>query len=174
MKRMLGLMAAMTMAVAACGAPNADQDAAGVLTESVGVTGHWTIDIVDPDGTIDRTIEFDNAFVGASTLGAVLAGDVQVAGWQVSVFGTPDLCASGNGGCFLDAMASWDSTANELVVTAAGPVDADGTIEEVNGLVIRNPGGNGAFSAHDLVAGGQTAAIAAGQTVQIEIRYAFG
>jgi hypothetical protein len=173
-KRMLGLLAAMTMAVAACGAPDADQDAAGVVTESVGVTGHWKIDIVDPDGTIDRTIEFDNAFTGAAVLGTILDGTVQVAGWRVSVFGTPNLCASGNGGCFIDGTATWDSTAGELVVTASGPVDADGTIEEVNGLVIRDPGGNGEFSTHDLVAGGQTAPIAAGQTVQIEIRYAFG
>ena len=49
-----------------------------VLTESVGVTGHWTIDIVDPDGTIDRTIEFDNAFIGASILGTILDGIVGV------------------------------------------------------------------------------------------------
>lgn len=44
----------------------------GVLRGGIGVRGHWTIEVRNPDGTLDRREEFDNALVKSGKILAFL------------------------------------------------------------------------------------------------------
>jgi len=59
--------------------------------ENIQVHGHWTIEILDRDGTLVKRIESDNALVptGAQTLASVMSGDNTIGGWAIVVSGAP-------------------------------------------------------------------------------------
>ena len=64
----------------------------GGTQEGIHVSGHWTIDVREPDGTLAGHHEFDNAFeVGMSgPLGAdVFSGDRTAGDWMISLRAVP-------------------------------------------------------------------------------------
>lgn len=53
-------------------------------SEGVTVHGHWTIDVTEASGSLVSTSQFDNSFVGASRLAAILARSSGVGHWMLS------------------------------------------------------------------------------------------
>lgn len=71
-------------------------DESDTTSEGIQVHGHWTIEVRDPDGSVDERIEFDNALEadGARVLAELLGGERTV--WNENYFGddnTPWLIA---------------------------------------------------------------------------------
>ncbi|MEA3511148.1 MAG: hypothetical protein U9R51_06910 [Actinomycetota bacterium] len=62
-------------------------DGSGTTSEGIQVHGHWTIEVRNPDGSLDEHIEFDNALEadGARLLAELLAGGLTV--WNENYFG---------------------------------------------------------------------------------------
>ncbi len=56
--------------------------------EGIQVHGHWKIEILQSDGTLVSSYEFDNAFNGASDLMSVLKRDQSPGIWSVMLQGT--------------------------------------------------------------------------------------
>jgi hypothetical protein len=63
--------ALLVLALAASTAPS---EVSGGPDESIGVSGHWVIEVRDPDGTLVTRREFHNALSGASRLSEYLRG----------------------------------------------------------------------------------------------------
>lgn len=64
-------------------APEPGYSPSGGPGEGVKVHGHWTIEVLDPDGTRASITEFDNAFYGASILSSFLRRQASVGLWEV-------------------------------------------------------------------------------------------
>ncbi len=75
-----GVYGAQPDATAGEEAALASADGAG---ESIHVSGHWTIEVMDPDGTLVRTHEFDNYLVNAPYLPELLSREHTVGGWWI-------------------------------------------------------------------------------------------
>jgi hypothetical protein len=63
----------------------------GGTQEGIHVSGHWTIDVREPDGTLASHHEFDNALASASYLPRLLNREHTVGGWYIFLmraFGT--------------------------------------------------------------------------------------
>ena len=183
MKKVLGIAAALAVALTACGSSGSGDESAdgpgGGVSESVGITGDWTIEVLDPDGSVAESVSFRNEFVGTETIAEILMSSLTPTGWQIRLEhdafgGAPAPCNSGNGFCFFDATASWDVSAEELVVSGSTSVDNDAEIVKVGGLVVTTPGGNQPFSDHVFQPAEPNVSVSAGQVVQAEIRYSFG
>jgi len=80
--------------------------------ESIGIHGHWTIDVKNPDGTQARHVEFENGLCiggagnidgGDIVLANLLVGAYATGGWEIRL-GTPSLPTGANPGpaCFVD------------------------------------------------------------------------
>lgn len=186
MKKALGTVAALVVALSACGAPTIDEsaDARGGLSDSIDVTGNWTIDVVDPDGTVVETVEFQNAITnnGWAHLGLILSGERRTTSWQVNL--TDYAVQPGRTGCTdcnPAGTATWDGGAGAVVVSASTTPMATGdtgpmpfVIEVVAGRVSWSDGvttGSRDFSVHTL---DTPVTIEPGQSVQIEISYVVG
>jgi len=79
------LLVALTGLVMACGQANEAEEPTG---DGIQVHGHWTVTVTDPDGTVARVHEFDNAFndvTGSALLTALLAGGNSVATHSIYV-----------------------------------------------------------------------------------------
>lgn len=90
--------------VAAAQAPETDlttnaqtAPADGGPGEAVRVHGHWTIEIREPDGSLVRTVEFENALTpeGAVTLPELLARTRSVGTWSIELTGSNRACRFG-------------------------------------------------------------------------------
>lgn len=58
--------------------------------EGIGVHGHWTIDVKNPDGKLARHVEFENGLCigsGDQLLAQLLTGGVTAGGWQIKLGG---------------------------------------------------------------------------------------
>jgi hypothetical protein len=81
-----------------------DTPPAGGPSEAIKVHGHWTIDILNPDGSLVSHHEFENALTngfGASTfLNGVLSRSKRVGKWQVALGGSP-ACYPNNAPCWI-------------------------------------------------------------------------
>ena len=111
----VGVLATLTLLGAACGrsgdhnetsaAPPTEAvadtsfDASGAGdpgTEGITVHGHWQIDVHNEDGSLDRTVEFENALdQGDTALTQLLSRQATPGEWQIyidSEFGTPKPC----------------------------------------------------------------------------------
>lgn len=185
MKKLIGLLAALTMALgaAACGA-DAGETAASAgdgTTEAVNVHGDWKIDVVDPDGSTVDTIEFRNEFEGERVLSGLLAGGFSVEGWRIQIFagGEVEICPSDDF-CTAEAEAT-RRTEQSVVVTADFEPTGGGDIEFVSAQVLTDDpdsfGSYDAFSTKDLRSaegGPGVVPVEAGQIVQVEVTYTFG
>ena len=63
------------------------QRSGGETDESVHISGHWTIEVREPDGTLVSRHEFDNAFVGRRAFSSYLARSWTVGPWEVRLDG---------------------------------------------------------------------------------------
>jgi hypothetical protein len=181
MKKAAGLLAAMTMVLAACGTGAAEESAAG-LGDSVHIEGHWSIEVRNPDGSLDQRVEFQNAIVslGWETIGRLMTGEWGMEqAWAVGINGS--FCDAPNNYCALPATATFDDVATAVVVEGSitAPQDGDiGTVRSVN-KVCRFDAGRDCvadnfssfFSAHNI---SPAITVAGGQIVQVEIQFTLG
>lgn len=176
MKRLTGLLTAAILAVSACGGSSTADESAGVAVDRIGVSGQWHIDVVDPDGTIDESIDFHNEFVGQKTLADLLSMATTQTGWYIRASPLADsICAPANVGCEISpASAARDASTDELIVSGSFQADFTGDITRVDAGIVTTELGNQTISSKDLrLEPSGAIAVAAGQTVQIEIRYSF-
>jgi hypothetical protein len=139
--RLVGLLAMLAVIVASCGG--------GVVTEgadpSVGIQVHgdWTIDVYNPEGSLDRHVEFSNGLYanGAELLASAMAGQTTVGVWGVTLDGPEDLCPSSpNGDCWIPMTSgfvsledvSGDEAKETLRLASSTAVEVDGTISAVS------------------------------------------
>ncbi len=87
---LLALVCAGALFLTACGGTaSTSPGEEGALGHGIGVKGAWTIDVLDPDGTLVESVDFTNDLqdAGADRLGQLL-GRTRVPGeWSVLLFG---------------------------------------------------------------------------------------
>jgi hypothetical protein len=93
--------------------------------DGITVHGHWTIDIVNPDGRLASHNEFENALeaTGTTALSGVLARNFVPAAWQLALYG-----ANGAGAC--ERLAAPPPSDSWVVIAASGA-----TYTVMNGIV---------------------------------------
>ncbi|NND85654.1 MAG: hypothetical protein HKN46_10950 [Acidimicrobiia bacterium] len=193
-RRVMVLLAVLSTLAAGCAA---SQDAASV-PQAIGVQGAWTIDVVNPDGTVAEHVEFHNdlTFNGQSELADFLSGDRTPGRWMIrlstSGIAVPPPCSTTCNITEPDAAVagaeSFDlavDRTNPQQITLRGSVDADqaGTIQRVDTFIgscepTVAPTSCLATSASNLdVFTRATVAdvsVANGQSVQVEVVLSFG
>lgn len=85
-RQAIALSVALAVASPVLGAQSQSQDEART---SVKVHGHWTIDVLEPDGTLVERREFENALLsdGPKILANILARKYRAGPWFISVSG---------------------------------------------------------------------------------------
>lgn len=169
------LIAALVLVLSACAGATQTGDALG---DTVTVQGNWTIDVLNADGSLDQHVEFRNAITGPEWVAFVLSMEEQLRGWQIWTNGTPNICGS-DSLCVFDAVSSFDAATEEVVLSASTTALNTGIIDIVRGVlqhcVVAADGTcdsflqGRVFSFHNLA----PVDVAAGQSVQIEVRYLF-
>lgn len=86
----LTVLAAFVLGVFPTGSNGADNHVVGA-SQPIEVHGAWTLSLLNIDGSVARTVEFNNALggLGPEYIAEFLAGDRTVGKWQVHLFG-PD------------------------------------------------------------------------------------
>jgi hypothetical protein len=101
---LLVLLLTIVPVMTGCGLPAKSPATAsapgGVPQESITVHGHWTIEVINPDGTLANHREFENALmIGAQAgLTQILGRDYSVGGWDIALMnnsGTSPFIGSG-------------------------------------------------------------------------------
>ena len=97
----------------------------GGPSEGIKVHGHWTIDILNPDGSLVSHHEFENAFanhLGASTfMNGVLARTKRVGHWQVGLGGSPACYANGAPCWIVEPGTPYEGGVLSVATPATGP-----------------------------------------------------
>jgi len=150
----VGVLATLTLLGAACGRSGEHNgtSAAAPPTEAVaetssdtsgsgdpgaeGITvhGHWRLDIHNEDGSLDRTVEFENALepTGAELLAQLLVGQAvpEATMWSIVVSGggVPGPCGTAN--CFIVATTEVPNP-GEILLSGALTAEQDGTVGRV-------------------------------------------
>lgn len=143
-RRLVGLLSVLVMVIAACGS-GGDQSAGGPV-EGIQVHGHWTIDVVNPDGSLDQHVEFENDLVDFADFYLVdlLAGTRTVGLWRIVLQGgqgAEDPCPAvetSGGGVYptceiaeaADPNLTYSADSYDLVVTDVGAaLRLEGSVE---------------------------------------------
>ncbi len=161
-------MAALMALVLASGVSVASEAASP--SEGIGVHGAWTIEVYNPDGSLDERVQFHNEFVGAGVLADLLSLADTMTGWKISATASLPICDYGNGTCAFPATSRRDIANDELVVEGSFSPDFDGEVIRVVANIETTSAGNKTFSNKALDV---AIAVGAGQTVQVEVRYTF-
>ena len=128
---------AITSAAPAAPAAEAVQEApsgGGAGSDAIKVHGHWRVDIVNPDGSLDRTVEFENALLasGAEALAKLLVGQgVARDGWRIVVGsggGPAGPCASE---CHIEDVTAELPNPGEIRLSGSTAAEQDGTVGAV-------------------------------------------
>jgi len=154
-RTLIGVAAVAAMVVAACGGTSPSDDGAitsaapaaeavqeapsggGAGSDAIKVHGHWRIDIVNPDGSPDRTVEFENALIasGAELLAKLLVGQgVAEDNWSIAVVSgslSAGPCATT---CFVEATAELPNP-GEIRLSGSTTAEQDGTVGAVSTTV---------------------------------------
>ena len=129
----------------------------GGPSDGIRVHGHWTFEIREPDGTLARVVEFENAFVGQQILNLFLSRKNTIGLWRVFLVG--DACgtdAAGTGCILLESKSvqpanttnfktltistpSSGPNANKLVLQGTATAQRNGTITSVSSEVYQCP-----------------------------------
>lgn len=190
-RRSLMLVAVLSIAAASCGQVS---DSSG-LSSTVAVHGDWTIDVYNPDGTLDRHLEFSNDLtaVGADALASLAAGKVVAQTWSVSVDSATDVppcpASSPDTACRVgNDNAAVATQPGAILLTASQTATRSGQIGAVFTTLVTatcDPGGCFAgppagsrtynFTSTDIVdpATGGEYVIAEGQTFDITVEISF-
>ncbi len=113
-------------------APSAQAPAKGAQ-EGIGVHGHWTIDVKNPNGTLARHVEFENGLCvssasvqnasgGDTIIAELLAGITTIGGWEI-VLGSPTIptgAAASGPACPLQAIYTLEQNNDGNVVGVNG------------------------------------------------------
>lgn len=181
--RRIGLVAALALLAAACGAPEAVPEASGP-SQGIVVHGDWTIEVRDPDGALAQRSEFENAFVGDEFLARLLANELdlflgEVLLWPVLVPSSPELSACGavvpnacdyrNVSAPLDIFSRQGDEGFELVVSAEWQADRDGDVVAVEMEAATD---DAAFPFSERVLDAPEL-ITTGQIIQLQVIYTF-
>lgn len=146
--RLIGLLGLLALVLASCGGgtPQASGPSADAPpSEGIVVRGHWTIDITNPDGSHDRTVEFENALLDEGSLFLVNAvAGVGTTGEFVIVLGGPDLeCEDESCTLAIDSRVRVDligsSLDDTLRLTASTTATTDGEVSFVRTRVTSCP-----------------------------------
>lgn len=122
--RTVGLLAVVALLIASCGGGSVEGSG---VSDGIGVHGAWTIDIINPDGSLDQHIEFENALLeeGVQALVELLARAQTTGPWMISLenaSGTPP-CPSFLGCEIVEPSWNGASDSTDLTVEAfAGSV----------------------------------------------------
>lgn len=185
--RAVGVLALMALVLASCG--GATPEAAGP-TEGIQVHGDWTIDVYNPDGSLDEHHEFSNALGlrGGAQLINLLAGGLTTGGlWEIEL--SPGCPSSTGGTCSMPGIVAIgvDEDANGvfdlLRLVGETTVEADAAIDRVVTNIgfcsssvspdaCTNGENNNPFTARDFAAA-DTVPVSAGQTVQVQVDISF-
>lgn len=193
--RLLGWVTVVALAASACGggAPSA----ASGPSEGIAVHGDWTIEVYEPDGSLDERIEFENALVedGEEALASILARAETPQYWRIA-YGYDETswpervgpCGSnycwltepGNGwaGAGVSETLSVDVVDRAVVLRGSATAIVDGWIGQVGTrLEVCNAGGCGVERAMTFrMVGDENGAvfrIDTGQTIQVEVVISF-
>lgn len=123
--RLIALAATLALVVTACGTSGAPE--ASGTPEGVTVHGHWTIDLIDKDGSLKIRHEFDNALDsrGGDFLAELLAGNTTIGQWKIIADES-----SGNSPCGdASAQPCW------IVESGAAGVSDNLTVSSASGVV---------------------------------------
>jgi hypothetical protein len=85
-RKLLGLAMAVALVVVACGGGPMVEAASAPAGSSIAVNGQWTISVYNQDGTLDRHVEFENAFQGESAITSWLSHQRTVGPWSISLY----------------------------------------------------------------------------------------
>ena len=196
MNKAVGLLAAATMVLAACGGDAARES--GAPSESIEVHGEWAIDIYNEDGSLDRSVDFSNALFsdGLPSLIPLLLGEVAPGEWLI-YFGrgsisdpATDVCPSNGpsraGNCVIDPVLTTvdlfgGSGEETLRLSGSAAVEQDGTIPWVAtafGTCSADTTPNDCDRSHGLfttkdIDPADVQAVSAGQVVQVQVDISF-
>ena len=190
-------LAVLVLVLAACGT-SANQSSQGA-SEGIAVHGHWTVDVVDPDGRLATHSAFENALdsAGARALGLILGRGAQVVdpGWAIALGtnplnpdsapclppgGTPDDCVVAEPGMtgFPLPVSSFNlqvtSTSDGLDLEGSVIATRTGAIGIVKTLVVLSDGGTYLFTLKEVFAdSGAQINVDAGQSIEITVSLTF-
>jgi hypothetical protein len=87
--RWIALLGALSLVLAACGGTigAASVQESGAVSDGIGVHGAWTVDIINPDGTLAEHTAFHNELTtnGAAVLASLLDGSKRMTFWEISL-----------------------------------------------------------------------------------------
>ena len=103
MKWIIGIVSALGISVLSIGlallfvgsdssiaGPDENVSASNGLSTAINVHGDWSIDVINPDGTLAEHREFTNQFVGQTELVNLLTGKMVAGGWRIALDSTLD------------------------------------------------------------------------------------
>lgn len=134
-KKLLGLGMAVALMVVACGGGPTVEAAGSPLGNPIAVHGDWTIEVYNPDGTLDERHEFSNALTpsGSRALSMIMTGEREIVRWGVQLWGplSTGPCDGSSGTCSLEEPALTVETTAEGSIRLAGSMIAthDGSID---------------------------------------------
>lgn len=85
--RMSSLLALLVAPAIALGVATPALTAPGGPREAIQVSGHWVIEVRNPDGTVAERREFHNAFTGGFFISEVLTARRSPSHWEISLGG---------------------------------------------------------------------------------------
>ena len=100
--------------------------------EGISVHGHWRLEFINPDGSLDRVVEFDNEFLpeAAESLSNVLMGKLTPGSWEIYFANLLEE----QGPCLAQGNVAVGCSIVEAEVGSSGPSEfANLTIELVGG-----------------------------------------
>lgn len=184
--RRIGVLAVIGVLVASCGGGSVESTA-GPMSDGIGVRGAWTIDVYNPDGSLDDHIVFHNALLpsGEQTLVRTLSTQYLVDGWQVRLefdgISADSPCgASGNSVPCVVTPTIGQPGDGSLVLSGTTTAEIDGYISLVTtsaAVVDRstNSGGFVDFTQKGVAdENGAALRVDAGQSIQVEVVLSFG
>jgi len=153
----------------------------GSSVDGINVHGAWTLDIRNPDGTLAKHVEFENALEpdGADYLASLLAGVDTVGVWNLTIVTSPGICGPDElpTGCSINTDPEGGLTVEVIedsgadILRLSGEVVAarDGTVFEVK---TRQGDPSIAFT-HKILALEDQADVVAGQQILVKVDITF-
>lgn len=135
--RSVGVVALFALVVASCG--GATPEAAGP-SEGIQVHGDWVIEVYNEDGTLDESVEFENALsvFGARQLARLVSGNASEGDWQIRLAaGTdqPKPCPSNTAhqeACTIGPiLGAWIVDTDYFTLTGSTKAESDAVIASV-------------------------------------------
>jgi hypothetical protein len=184
--RRIGLVAVIGLLIASCGGGSVESSAEP-MSDGIGVHGAWTIDVYNPDGSLDDHLEFHNALLpsGEQAIAEVLSGYASPNGWQIRLEsgGSADSPCGASGSsvpCVIPGAQLGLPGDGSLILSGTATADIDGNIGLVTSSVFITPFSSTDSTLTDFTqkpvadANGAAIRVDAGQSIQVEVILSFG